>query len=59
MVTGPSLMGEKPTSPEKWGVYWWVVITVVIVLDTAFPRKTSRLVAAGCGALRVELKSGV
>ena len=59
MVTGPSLVGEKLTLPVKWGVYWWVVITVVIALDTAFPRKTSKLVAAGCCTLRVELKSGI
>ena len=39
VVTGPRLMGEKPTSPAKMGVYWWVVITVVILPDTAFPRK--------------------
>ena len=39
VVTRLSLMGEKSTSPAKLGTNGWVVITVVIVLDTAFIKK--------------------
>ena len=45
VVTGPSLIGEKSTSPPKLGTNGWVVITVVIVLDTAFIKKLSRYLA--------------
>ena len=41
-MTGPRMIGEKPTSPAKMGVYWWVVIVVVIDLNTAFPRQGGR-----------------
>ena len=41
-MTGPRMIGEKPTSPAKMGVYWWAVIVVVINLNTAFPRQGGR-----------------
>ena len=44
-MTGPSLMGEKSTSPAKLGTNGWVVIRVVIVLDTAFIKKLGGFLA--------------
>ena len=45
VVTGPSLMGEKSTSPAKLGTNGWVVIRVVIFLDTAFIKKLGGFLA--------------
>ena len=55
VVTGPSLSGEKSTSPGKLGTNGWVVIMMVIAPDTAFPMKVSRFLAPGSCLLRARL----
>ena len=48
------MIGEKSTSPAKLGSYGWVVITVVIRSDTAFPKKLGRLLAPGLRLLAAQ-----
>ena len=54
VVTGPRLMGEKPTSPGNLGVNGWVVIKVVIAPNTAFPTKVGSSLAPGYSPLQVQ-----
>ena len=56
-MTGPRLMGEKPTSPGNLGVNGWVAIKVVIVPNTAFPMKVGSLLAQGYSLLRVQQRA--
>ena len=51
-MTGPRLMGEKPTSLGNLGVNGWVVIRVVIAPDTAFPMKVGSSLAPGYSPLQ-------
>ena len=48
-------MGEKSTSPAKLGTNGWVVITVVIVLDTAFIKKLGGYLAPVSRPLRTRV----